>query len=276
MNDVKTPKSPDLTARLAGHLTEAHGWLKFRPTLTLALGAVALYSIGLGRADLTSAEAANALGDGSRLVGWLVRAAQAFGARNEFWARFPIVLIGAAGVVLMYRLALELTGRRRTALVATAAFGLFVPWIRAVRTADFVAPLVTCLLLAGYGYIKRWHAVVGLGLVLGFLLAVTSLGPESPFSGSTLTDRGWFHRNRAVITQAIGPSGSAVTLGARGREVEYYFPVPMRQPTADLDLRISGPVFVFRPESLTPKEQALLPSLHFDQLIGPVAVYRAR
>jgi hypothetical protein len=249
----------------------------------LALVTALVYLINLGRLDLSSGEARNVLGAGEArfsLVHWLAVASQSFFARNEFWARFPFVLFGALGVALMYLLVEELSRNRRWAFLAALALMLFAPWVLHSRTVSPVAPFLSGCLLAGIGFAKMrkhvasrrdyWLLDLGLALSLLVLPSVWASGPATQILG----DRTWFHRNRVELARTLGLAGSAVVLGSCDTEVQYYFPVPVRQLPIQDDLRLAGPIFVFNPKTLNSKEQALLPSLHFDRLIGSVAVYR--
>ena len=274
-----------MKARLMEHLRQVRAWAGKNPEWALALVAAGLYLINLGGTDLSSGEARNVLGVGSSrlsLVRWLAAGSQMFFWRNEFWARFPFVLFGALGVALIYLLVEELSRNRRWAFFAALALMLFAPWIICSRLVSPAAPLVTGGLLAGIGYARirkhtarrRDHWLLGLGLAL-VLMVLPSVWANG-LSTQTLADRTWFHRNRAEVVKAINHDGTAVVLGAHGYDAQYYFPVPVQPLPLQDDLRLVGPIFVFRPKTLDSKEQALLRDLHFDRLIGNVAVYRAR
>ena len=76
-----------------------------------------------------------------------------FGYFSEFFIRLPFVLFGIAAIPVTYTLAMRLTNKRFTSIVASILLGLSVVFLLAIRCADYYGIIIFCVPLIILSYI---------------------------------------------------------------------------------------------------------------------------
>lgn len=227
------------------HAAPARLWaaVERHPAVALVAACAALYGVRLGSSDLRqwdevfyasralvaghdghwldqSATALSGLWAGSHppLVVWMMALSGLLLGFGEWAFRLPIALCGAAAVLLLRRLVLDLTDRPRTALLAAVVLLLTPLFTRYARMGQLDVPVVLWIVLALFAFRRglqggAWWTVLA-GAAFGLvLLSKLAVGLLVPMTIAIFLAWEWLRGSRTTARRGLG---SLVALSALG------------------------------------------------------------
>ncbi len=149
-----------------------------RSAALVAVLAFCAYTIGLGASDLMGDPLKYALNVSyphPPLFRGLMWASQTLFGATPFWARLPLVVIGACAVGMVWMLLRYATISRWPAAILTAGFALFPLWSVVLREGYLGSVLAACWLLAIIGIAQIEEGKIQVGLTVIFIALIGGL-----------------------------------------------------------------------------------------------------